>query len=598
MIKDTIEEFRTTDMFKQITEEIKTPYYENYFSNNGQRFVAWYLRNIHLRDMIQTRDDITDGSDDKQIDAIVIDDDKNTIFILQGKFIQESSVDAEPLREVLSSWIQLRDLVRLQEVGNDKLKRKLSDVARALEDDYEIAFELITTGELTPSAKNDLATFQQQLVELSEKDDLICSISVIDSDEIKRRYDLALEHENPSINHSIDLSSGHFMYETVANTQVAIGLLPLKECIKIPGIKDGTLFQKNVRQSLGLSNTVNKGIRQTIYSDKHKDFLFFHNGITAICNHMDKKDNQLKLHGLSVVNGCQSLNTMFSCSEKIKTLEDTYVLFRFYEIPQRDRADSISISTNSQSAVKPRDLRSNDKRVLNIKKQFEQKYSQGYFITKRGEVPPADKDKTYVVDFTDLGKFLIAWHSQRPNISYSETKIFDKYFEQLFKREYRPENAQSLNFFFQEIMKTWSKENPLGLNESLLAMKAYAPYHLLYAVSMCFSIYNNQVDRVPSPIKCHEKLVESGMVDEIIKIAGVSLNMALEAAQNEPQVQNRVFSPHNWIKAKSCLAGINGAIRNYFNMLQFLPGGQEIKKKLDTTLKLKSEDFESRWAAD
>ena len=381
-------------MFEQINEEIKTPYYQDNFPNNGQRFIAWYLRNVHLRDMVETRDDITDGADDKQIDAIVIDDDKNTIFILQGKFIGGTVVDAEPLREVLSSWIQLRDLVRLQEVGNNKLKRKLSDVARALEDDYEIAFELITTGDLTAAAKNDLATFQQQLADLSEKDDLICSISVIDSDEIKRRYDLALEKENPSINHVIDLSAGHFMYETLANTKVAIGALPLKECIKIPGIKDGTLFQKNVRQSLGLSNTVNKGIRQTIYSDKHKDFFFFHNGITAICNRMEKKDNQLKLHGLSVVNGCQSLNTILSCSEKVKTLEDTYVLFRFYEIPQRDRADRISINTNSQSAVKPRDLRSNDKRVLNIKKQFEQKYPQGYFITKRGEVPPADKDKS------------------------------------------------------------------------------------------------------------------------------------------------------------------------------------------------------------
>jgi len=175
-------------MFEQINEEIKTPYYQDNFPNNGQRFIAWYLRNVHLRDMVETRDDITDGADDKQIDAIVIDDDKNTIFILQGKFIGGTVVDAEPLREVLSSWIQLRDLVRLQEVGNNKLKRKLSDVARALEDDYEIAFELITTGDLTAAAKNDLATFQQQLADLSEKDDLICSISVIDSDEIKRRY--------------------------------------------------------------------------------------------------------------------------------------------------------------------------------------------------------------------------------------------------------------------------------------------------------------------------------------------------------------------------------------------------------------------------
>ena len=66
------------------------------------------------------------------------------------------------------------------------------------------------------------------------------------------------------------------------------------------------------------------------------------------------------------------------------------MMFRFYEIPQRERADRISINTNSQSAVKPRDLRSNDKRVLNLKRSFELKYPTGYFITKRGELAPAN----------------------------------------------------------------------------------------------------------------------------------------------------------------------------------------------------------------
>src|SRR5690349_13835852 len=141
-------------MYDQIKEEIKAAFFQDNFPNDGQRFVAWYLRNIHLRDMIETKDDITDGADDKQIDAIIIDDEKSTIFVLQGKFIGSKSVDGEPLREVLSSWVQLRDLVRLQEVGNNKLKRKLSEVARALDDEYEIAFELITTGELTKAARN------------------------------------------------------------------------------------------------------------------------------------------------------------------------------------------------------------------------------------------------------------------------------------------------------------------------------------------------------------------------------------------------------------------------------------------------------------
>jgi hypothetical protein len=47
-----------------------------------------------------------------------VDDDNSTIYVLQGKFVGVDAIDAEPLREVLYSWIQLKDLVRLQETAN------------------------------------------------------------------------------------------------------------------------------------------------------------------------------------------------------------------------------------------------------------------------------------------------------------------------------------------------------------------------------------------------------------------------------------------------------------------------------------------------
>ncbi len=117
-------------------------------------------------------------------------------------------------------------------------------------------------------------------------------------------------------------------------------------------------------------------------------------------------------------------------------------------------------------------------------------YPQGYFVTKRGEESPADRDKTQVVDLSELGKQVISWHSQRPNVAYSETKIFDKYFEQLFKREYRAENVHALNQWMVCVQKAWGKDNPLALNETLLAMRSYAPHNHLYAISMCFGIAN------------------------------------------------------------------------------------------------------------
>ncbi len=586
-------------MYDLIKQQIASEYFQERFSNDGQRFVAWYLRNILFRDMNETRDEITDGSNDKQIDAIVIDDDKTLIHIVQGKFVQGGTVDAEPLREVLSAWVQIKDLARLQNVGNPKLQRKLAELAAALDEDYEVSFELIATGMLTEAAMHDLDAFQQELAKLSEKEDFDATIHVIDDDELRRRYEYAIESDNPSINYTLELAGSKYMYHEIAGTPVLIAAVPLKECVKLPGIKDGTLFQKNVRQSLGSSNVVNKGIRSTILGDKRSDFFFFHNGVTALCNKMQLDGDKLTLRGLSVVNGCQSLNTILSCSETVKKHDDAFILFRFYEIPQRERADKISIYTNSQSAVKARDLRSNDKRVLAIKKAYELKYPAGYFICKRGETAPPEKDDALVVELSSFAKNLIAWHSQRPNLSYGETKIFDKYFETLFKnKDYPPENVFALTTWMKAVMEMWVNANPLSLNETLLAMKAYAPYHHLYAVGMCFSILNNQSERVPIPSKAYKVADAAGMVHEIVKIAGVSLNMALEAAANEPQPANRVFSPQNWVKTKSCLSGINGAIRNYSNMLPMMPGGAAIKKKLTEATQLQTEDFEYRWSAD
>ena len=578
-------------MYNKILEEIKQNYYHQNYSNDGQRFIAWYLRNIHLRDPNQAKYDITDGNNDKQIDAIVVDDDSSSVYVIQGKFIGSQNVDSEPLREVLSCWVQLKNLDELQENGNEKLKKRLIDISKALEDEYEIIFELLTTASLTDSAKKDLKNFQE---ELAKNEELSATLSIVDNEELRRRYDLALERENPLINFTLKLESDKYVSMQVAGTHTITAAIPLKECIKFPGIKDGTLFQKNVRQSLGLNNRVNKSIKSTIYSDKHRDFFFYHNGITAICNKMTLKENNLYLNGFSVVNGCQSLNTILSCSERVKNLEDTYIMFRFYEIPQRDRAEKISVSTNFQTAVKPRDLRSNDKRVLNLKKSFEQKYPQGYFITKRGEEAPSSKDKKFVIDLVDLGKYLISWHSQRPNIAYSETKIFDKYFEQLFKREYRPENIQALNLWMQNIKIGWVPENPFGLNESLLAMKAYAPYHHLYAISQFFSIASNYSDRVPTPTVTYEQAEKKGVVEKIVSMAASCLNVAIEEEVNDQSGQNKIFSPQNWVKTKSCLSKIKTSVRTQVQMLPNFEGGKELKESLI----IGAENFEYRWEAD
>ncbi len=562
---------------EKIQQEIQQDFYKNNFPNDGQRFVAWYLRNIHLLDKNGTKEAITDGANDKQIDAIFIDEDEQKIYVIQSKFYTGDSIGAAPVREMQSVWMQFSNLKKMQENANGKLKLKLAEVANALEDDtYSICFLLVTTSSFTEEAQKDIALFQSKL---SEEDDPTYDYEfvAIDGQGVEDNYNRALEQSNPVLNYKMSLVPGKSLFTEIGSTNVLIAAVPLSECVKLPGIKDGSLFQKNVRQSLGISNSVNKKIKKTIYSEKCPEFFFFHNGITAICNKMEiTEDNSVKFYGLNVVNGCQSLNTILSCSEKVKSEPEAYVLFRFYEIPQRDRADSISINTNTQSAVKARDLRSNDKRVLRMKKAFEQRYSDGYFATKRGEAIPADKNPENAIELANLGKQLTAWYMQRPNLSYGETKIFDKYFNTLFKNEYKPEDVYALNFWMNKIMESWVESNPLGLDEIILTMKAYAPYHLLYAISMICAKSNNQTT-VPSPSQTLSLAQKGALVDTLIQTAAMCLNNAIQVEADQAQNNGKTFIPQNWIKNKASIQAINSAI---INMFSFNPASKELKKAL------------------
>lgn len=582
-------------MYEKIKKDIAQEYYVDNYPNDGQRFVAWYLRNIHNLDTFEAKSCITDGAGDKQIDAVYIDDQSSTIYIIQGKFYHGDTVDAEPLREVTTSWIQIKNLAKLQEAANEKLQAKISEIATALEDDYEVCFELITTSSLTDSAMSDLAAFQ---AELAESDILSANLILVDNETLKARYDEALNRNRPYINYEFSIEQGKYMEMQIGATRAVIAAIPLKECIKIPGIKDGTLFRKNVRQSLGTGNKVNKGIARTLRNNP-EEFFFLHNGITAICSSIKISDETMSVKELNVVNGCQSLSTIFNCSESVRNVNDAYIMFRFYEIGDAERADEISTCTNSQSAVKARDLRSNDKYVLAMKKAYEQHFPDGYFITKRGEIAdPVRYNTAHIVDLTSLGKQLVAWHSQRPTISYSENKIFDKYFEQLFHREYSPEKVQALSDLYKEVYKNWNNENLLDLNEALIALKAYAPYHHLFSISVLFCEINKMQDLVPNPAVAMQKLKENDLLSVVIELTGQCLNMSFEIALDDASQNNKVFSPPNWTKAKASLKDIRAAVKQYLMSARMMPGGKEMLERLNSGLKMSNDDFESRWSAD
>ena len=319
---------------------------------------------------------------------------------------------------------------------------------------------------------------------------------------------------------------------------------------------------------------------------------FYHNGITAICDAMTLSPDRTKLalKGLSVVNGCQSLSTIYTCSERVRSTEarDAHILFRFYEIKDRAFGDHISINTNSQSAVKQRDLRSSDRVMVGLKRAFETRYPTGAFLTKRGEVPTADKVPELVMDASAFGKCAMAWHCQRPNISHNENKVFDEYYKTLFRTAYPPENIAVLNAWIQAIELAWPN---LNMNNELRAGRAHVKYHVLFAVSSLIAAVNKQPQAVVAPSATAKAFDNAS---DILSMAATCVENAMQNALIQTQTAGKVFSPQNWLKSNSSWQGETLVAGTQAGMLAGFSTGPGLIERM----RAPAIAFSPRWSAE
>ncbi len=191
----------------------------------------------------------------------------------------------------------------------------------------------------------------------------------------------------------------------------------------------------------------------------------------------------------------------------------------------------------------------------------------------------------------------MAWQNQRPNRSYGETKIFSVYFNTLFHKDYKPEDMQALKEMFDAIMNDWNEDkNPMGINKDILVMKAYAPYHQLYAISALANVINKKDAKIPSPSKLYKQITAAGMFAKILTFTGKILNSAFKKANRKYEDKGGIFVPQNWIKGNESVEAINDAITDKLDIME--ADGEDFFEKLSACLKLTDKDYTDRYSAD
>lgn len=144
------------------------------------------------------------------------------------------------------------------------------------------------------------------------------------------------------------------------------------------------LYTENIRLYLGDRGSVNKDIINTITSNDSIWFPYMNNGISIICDELTigtvnttKNVLPLSLKNMQIINGCQTINALYSAKYNQNTKDNfraANVMVRIYEIDpaQTDFKMSIIKATNNQNAVKSYSLMANDPiqieiaRILNL----------------------------------------------------------------------------------------------------------------------------------------------------------------------------------------------------------------------------------------
>ncbi len=388
-------------------------------------FLFWFLVNVYRLDETDARDAICDKSNDKGIDAIYVDHAEQEIHFLQAKIRQKENGtvgDTGP-KNLVSSMHQFATAEKVEAIlaGNaaPELKRLLlragvrdlvaqeyslraAYVTNELNDDDSVAYELIT---------DEIVIFDRAAI----------AAQVIDIAPSIGKAEFTFDTSYAGV---LQLSAGG----TGAKSEMYVFPATALQLVHMEGISDGSLFEENVRRTLG-NTAVNKSIRGSI-ADKstHPNFPLFHNGITVLCGEALATDDQLTIKNYSVVNGAQSLTSFFN--NRSKLTEDLRVLVKVVALADARLSRTITENSNNQNAIKPRDMRSNHGLMTRL--QAEMAGTPGFFFEiKRGEKAP---EGATTITNELAGRELLAFDLHRPWSAHQIYKVFDEQYAEIFGR--------------------------------------------------------------------------------------------------------------------------------------------------------------------
>lgn len=379
---------------KQIEEDIKG-YQEEYpnianMSKDDWAFNYWVLDKLFYEEEELIEEKILEYHD-MGIDAYEIYEDTKEVYLIQNKYYS----DASTIRaDYIKNDFLIRGITALENGTYDKCEELQSFFTKYKDHgDFTVYLQVFVTNnkhvkeaeEYINKFNLDHKKYRAQIFYLDDIEDRYYG----EVKEIKKNITVKIE----SVYRGTILKINSEAYKLANVIDARYVFTPVVSVYRLyrDSIKEGyPIFDKNIREYLG-----NKGVNKNIYTtlldkDERKNFFYYNNGITIICDKMHKietrtsaKNNMsacFEIDNPQIVNGCQTVNSIYEALKIVdpeileKEFKDTFVMLKILEIDrENDLYRNIVKFNNSQNAIDEKTFVANATEFKRVQRELEGK---------------------------------------------------------------------------------------------------------------------------------------------------------------------------------------------------------------------------------
>ncbi|MFK4920168.1 AIPR family protein [Lactococcus petauri] len=389
-------------IYNKLSEDLEEIRKINSYNNLSLAFSHWFLKNQYGLSEQEIAEAIIDGNGDYGIDAVIHNEFEKSLEIFQFKFPSSTKTIRNEIKQsdvykLLSGFDYLID-----EQGEFELSNASDDFMRIHDE--------LKTSEIH-NFKINFVSFNQGVVDNMEiinnfisrkKRELGIEFNYYDYDvrKVTNIYE-KLQRQNST---SITLPYKNLQQSYSANgTDSYVGLVNARALLKSLDDVIGVVFDENIRLH-EIKSKINDGIKKTSSGQDSSMFYFYNNGITFICDQVSLSPSNLtaKLEGASIVNGCQTVTSLYENFIQEHLKEDVDLLVRITKISDYDERANITRFLNSQNPIKESYFISNHTIIRDLQTKL---LKLDYYLER--QVNESSYKEKFAGDDTKNGKVII-----------------------------------------------------------------------------------------------------------------------------------------------------------------------------------------------